>query len=631
MSENQTNFWRGCLWGVGLLALCALLGDAARSQHAGKVKKARVPSAEDQAKLEKLIKELFKEEYAEAAKAPAARLKLVDVLLQSARETTNAPPERYVLLQQAWQVAARGGDLNQAFSAIDALAEDFALDVLETRTRALELAGAAVVSNEAHAALTQTALDLLGEALAADAFVAAKGLAKVAEGAAQKSKDPTLIARAQQRSADVAQLEKEYARVQPCLAKLAKNAKDPAANFAAGNYRALIQGNWEKALPLLALGSDPVWKALAGRDLAQPKQTKEQVALGDEWWQLAEKEKGLAQLHLRQRAVFWYEEAAPQLSGPTLTRLEKRIAQVPPREPDIPEKVGEVRRLEGHTTAVWCVAFSADGRRALSGSVDGSIKVWDVRTGKAIRSLEGHQELVWSAVFAPDGRRIVSGSRDRTVRLWDVDSGKELKCFKGHTNEIRRVAISPDGHSALSGGYDGIMRLWNLATGKEVRQFPHHWLHVVAFSPDGKQVLSGSNDKTVRLWETTTGKEVLRFQGHSGSVWTAAFTPDGQQVLSGATGERLALWNANTGEEVRRLAGNNLWPDSLGVASDGRRAVANGGPIGTFALWDLRTGKVLHRFDGHNARVNSVAFSPRGNYALTGSSDKTVRLWRLPR
>src|SRR5262249_39190580 len=99
--------------------------------------------------------------------------------------------------------------------------------------------------------------------------------------------------------------------------------------------------------------------------------------------------------------------------------------QPPPRKEPGPQKLppdalAEVRRFTGHTDEVLCVALSPDGRYALSGGKDRSVRLWDVPTGKELKRFDGHREAVWCVAFSPSGRRALSGGDDRTVLLWDL-------------------------------------------------------------------------------------------------------------------------------------------------------------------------------------------------------------------
>jgi WD40 repeat protein len=341
------------------------------------------------------------------------------------------------------------------------------------------------------------------------------------------------------------------------------------------------------------------------------------------------------------------------------------------KERDSPEKSAEpdLGPFVGHTAGIKTVAVSTDGRLALTGgggidpnnqTSDCAVRLWDVATGRQLRQLRGHTTFVNCVAFSPDGRLALSGSgdiynRDNTVRLWDVDSGKELRRFQGHVDAVRSVAFSPDGSQALTAsgsaltapggkftpGTDNTVRLWDVQTGKEVRCFRGHTAMVyrAVFAPSGSQVLSCSEDGTVRLWNAATGKEIRRLRGHKGRVVSVAFSPDGRQALTGSSGIdeqtftyfdcTLMLWDVDSGRELRRCEGHTKGVTSVVFAPDGRRALSSSYDH-TVRLWDLKTGQELRRFDGHTSWVNAVVFLPDGRRALSASSDKTIRVWELP-
>jgi hypothetical protein len=121
----------------------------------------------------------------------------------------------------------------------------------------------------------------------------------------------------------------------------------------------------------------------------------------------------------------------------------------------------------------------------------------------------GHNSRVNSVAFSPDGRYALSGSWDKTLKLWDIALGSEIRTFTGHTHWVNSVAFSPDGHYALSGSDDDTLKLWDVATGAEIRTFTGHTWGVssVAFSPDGRYAFSGSYDRTLKMWETGIPRE----------------------------------------------------------------------------------------------------------------------------
>jgi RNA polymerase sigma factor (sigma-70 family) len=302
------------------------------------------------------------------------------------------------------------------------------------------------------------------------------------------------------------------------------------------------------------------------------------------------------------------------------------------------DKVGEVRRFEGHTDGAHGVVFSPDGKRALScaaqpGMDDSVVRLWDVATGKELKRFEGHTERVEAVALSPDGKRAASCGADKTIRLWDVEKGAEIRKFDGHDDNVYSVVFSPDGKRLLSASQDTTMRLWDVENGAELMKFEGHSDAVrgVGFSPDGKRALSAGWDKTVRLWDVDSGKDIRQFEGHTDEhVYSAVFSPDGKRAASCAGDETIRLWDVDSGKELQCFKGyTDKYVYAVAFSRDGKRLLS-AGEDKTVRLWDAATGKELHCFTGHEERVRGVAFSPDGRYALSASVDKTLRLWRLP-
>ncbi len=286
------------------------------------------------------------------------------------------------------------------------------------------------------------------------------------------------------------------------------------------------------------------------------------------------------------------------------------------------------RVLEGHKWPVRSVCFSPDGRLALSGSGDDTLRLWDLQTGECLRTLEGHKWSVYSVCFGPDGRLALSGGMDKTIRLWDVQTGECLRTLEGHEDDVNSVCFSPDGRRALSGSEDNTLRLWDVQTGRCLRTLEGHEddVNSVCFSPDGRFALSGSWDATLRLWDVQTGRCLRTLEGHKSTLNSVCFSPDGRRALSGSLDHTLRLWDLQTGECLRTLEGHKEWVESVCFSPDGRFALS-GSKDKTLRLWDLQTGECLRTQEGHEGSVLSVCFSPDGRLALSGSEDKTLRLW----
>jgi WD40 repeat protein len=191
-----------------------------------------------------------------------------------------------------------------------------------------------------------------------------------------------------------------------------------------------------------------------------------------------------------------------------------------------------------HTRRINSVAFSADGKFALSADEAGFTKIWNAGKEERLFQLAGSV-----ACFGPSSRHVVTAVKSE-AHLWELSNPpKELKVFKGHSDLIRSIAFATDGQHILTGG-DATLRLWNIAADKEVQIFKGHDKEVtsVAISPDGRYALSGSKDKTVRLWNVSDGSEVLRFTEHTDVVNSVAYSPGGRRVASGSNDRTVRLW-----------------------------------------------------------------------------------------
>ena len=279
----------------------------------------------------------------------------------------------------------------------------------------------------------------------------------------------------------------------------------------------------------------------------------------------------------------------------------------------------------GHSGYVLSIAISSDGKYALSGSKDKTLRYWDLQTGKAIKVLKGHKSSVSSVAISPDGKYALSGSWDEALRYWDLQTGKTINILKGHTSGVKSVVISPDGRYALSGSWDKTLRYWDLQTGKTIKVLKGHTDSVlsVAISPDGRYALSGSWDKTLRYWDLQTGKTIKVLKGHTDSVLSVAISPDGRYALSGSKDKTLRYWDLESGEIIKVLKGHKADVFSVAISSDGKYALS-GSTNQIIRYWDLKTGKTIKKIQG----CTSVAMSHNSQYALVGGY-RVLQYWDL--
>ncbi len=289
--------------------------------------------------------------------------------------------------------------------------------------------------------------------------------------------------------------------------------------------------------------------------------------------------------------------------------------------------------FQGHAGSVSCLAFAADGKRAVSGGEDGTLRVWDTATGRELRCIEGPAGSGSAVVFSPDGKSLAA-ARERTLHLWDAESGREVRQFRGHTDLVQCLVFSPDGRWIASGGRERCLRLWDAATGREVRTFGGHsgGVHALAFSRDGRRLTSGGRDGAVRVWDTESGRELGTLEGHAGEVYSLA--PSGNDKLAAGTAKGIVIiWDLNSGKETQRLAAAEGAIVALQWAADGRclltgasqHHAATAAPL---RVWDVASGKEVSRFLGESVEsVQCVAFTADGRAALTGGAGGTIQWW----
>jgi hypothetical protein len=188
---------------------------------------------------------------------------------------------------------------------------------------------------------------------------------------------------------------------------------------------------------------------------------------------------------------------AHQATSAIVTSAQQDVDFRPaPRWPGLTPPGAERLRLVGHQGPVLSAAFSPDGARIVTASLDGTARLWDATSGQKIIALRGHEYGVSSASFSPDGARIVTASEDRAARLWDATTGQEIIALRGHEGPLESAS----------------------------------------FSPDGARIVTASDDRTARLWDATTGQEIIALRGHEGGVWSASFSPE---IGRAACGERV--------------------------------------------------------------------------------------------
>ena len=310
-----------------------------------------------------------------------------------------------------------------------------------------------------------------------------------------------------------------------------------------------------------------------------------------------------------------------------------------------------IHSLTGHKDRIRSVAYSSDGQCIASASWDGTIRLWDPKTGKEVRRLDVpptksyNPAYLSQVLFSPDGEFVVVAQQsfpsEPGVIVWNRRTGERVRDLPG-----QHIAIAPDGKHIACDGWGTLtstIRLYEFATGKLVREIhsPYSRVDLLVYSRDGNTLFAqvgiprpplgdgseraGHDPAAIRAWDVATGKE--RRTGLDGAgAGHIAISPDGRTLALSSS-----LREAATGGERVGLGGHSHAVVAVAFSPDGR-TVATGSMDGTVRLWDLLSGKEVGRFGKEVERfkggwVLTVAFSPDGRTVASGGLDKTVLVW----
>lgn len=257
--------------------------------------------------------------------------------------------------------------------------------------------------------------------------------------------------------------------------------------------------------------------------------------------------------------------------------------------------------LLGHNNRVFCVSFSpTDPNLLVSGSLDKSIKSWNISTCQCLSSMTGHSFDVLCMTWNKAGTKVASGSSDKTIKIWDIATGTCELTMSGHKGNILSVSFDPQGNTLASGGLDNSIRLWSVkagaSNGSPLMTEHKGGVRCEEWNKQATKVASGGDDKTVKIWNTLTGICELTMRGHSHSVRCLSWNQQGSKIASGSYDASVKVWDTTTGSCELTMMGHSGSVTHVEFSSDDRSLIS--GSIGndkynydsTTRVWEVASG-----------------------------------------
>lgn len=311
--------------------------------------------------------------------------------------------------------------------------------------------------------------------------------------------------------------------------------------------------------------------------------------------------------------------------------------------------------FDGHGDWITSIACPLDqgSEKIITGSRDKTIILWRLDTeaddhtarpkivGYPVKSLRGHSHFVQDVTISSDGQFALSGSWDGTLRLWDLNAGTTSRRFVGHTKDVLSVAFSIDNRQIVSASRDKTIKIWNtLGECKFTMgdQDGHtEWVSCVRFSPDttNPMLVSCGWDKKIKVWNLTNCKLKTDLIGHTGYINTISVSPDGSLCASGGKDCVAMLWDLAEGKRLYSLDAGDIIhslcfsPNHYWLCAATQSAIK---------IWDLESKSVVAEekpdFQGKYTKTNppycvSLCWSADGNMLYSGYTDGKVRVWEV--
>ena len=292
------------------------------------------------------------------------------------------------------------------------------------------------------------------------------------------------------------------------------------------------------------------------------------------------------------------------------------------------------RQINEHNESMCSLGISKDGEYFATGE-PGVIHVWRVKDLKKIKDFydQNSEEPYRCLNFSFNGNLLAAGSLNNSIKIFNINNGKLMNTFYGHTDTVTHVEFSPNGHLMVSSSDDGTIKIWDVVSGKELKSLKGHstFVKTVIFTLDGKNLISAGNDRKIRVWDVSTGQQQKVLSGHEDCIFSLDLSSDGNLLASGDANGEIKIWDTLNWNEIAsysqgRSYSYNQQIEDLTFTAD-NKFIISGSQNGSLMFYDLRKKEVIKEIKNLTP-VWSVKISPNFNTIISEDRYK-MTLWEL--
>ena len=327
---------------------------------------------------------------------------------------------------------------------------------------------------------------------------------------------------------------------------------------------------------------------------------------------------------------------APCGEGTDFSRLENEMTadfvepHVVSRVADCPvEDSGrwvKVKKLRGHRSLIFALAFNVHGSLLASGSGDSTIRLWHAKSDALCACLDGHESDVVTLAFSPDESYLASGSWDTKCCLWDGVAGRKLHEYSGPQGVAKRV-MWLDRATIISGSWNGVVNLLDTRSHERQRLIPNVGSAIDGLAVVDNQLVVGQSVGGVSLWDLRTLKREGCFSTDKYPLCSLAMSADGKKLAAGLLFGGIMMWDLEAKKRIFAARKHMDAVSSMDFSPDGGTLLTGSldGKMWALSLDGITRSKILRNED--QDAIFAVAMSPAGKQFAAGAQDRTVRMW----